>query len=426
MIHRFQILIWLSLLSLPWTGLGQTNSVDELVAEALRDNPDLASAEADVAAARGERRATGQWKNPEISAEYGEKRVFDRSTGELNGKGNAQNYSIMQTFEFPGKASLRKAIANQNIHLAELALEQMRLEVSAQARELTIQWVTAEQLADAEREVADRSETLVKMLGKRAPAGVQALLDQRIIEASLVSILTRTREAEEKRDGARFALNSLRGRKPNDPLRVTASMTPSPTKTEWAVLVERAKDSSLVLKSRNTEVEKAEKSLSQAKLGSAPDFSIGPFYSEERAVDRERVLGVGVSMPLPIWDSNRGQTEAARAGVAQAHARKDQASRDLERELAEHVNAYHLALKQLEKTPPEMLARLRDGAELADRQYRLGAVSVQTYLDMQQQYLEATDGILGAVTEAHARLLKIQVITADAALWSAPPQEKKP
>lgn len=387
----------------------------EVIAQAMADNPELKVFESEVAAARGERRAAGQWKNPEITAEYGEKRVSDRE-GNLTSKGNAQAYSINQTFEFPGKASLRKAIKDHDIHLAEISLAQLRLEVSARAHALAVEWLVSDREATAAREVADRSETLVHMLSKRAPAGAQLLLDQRIIEASMVGILTGAREAQERREMVRIGLNVLRGTPAESKLNIQASLEPPVFQKDWNALKGQAETASLLLKARVIELERADKSLSGARLGSAPDITIGPFFSQENAADRERVLGLGVTLPLPLWDSNRGQVDVAKAGISAAQARQAQALRDTEREMAQEYAAYQLSLKQLDKTPVSLLVRLREAAELADRQYRLGAVSVQTYLDMQSGYLEATKGILGAIQETHERLLRIQVITNDPAL----------
>ncbi len=404
------------ILSGTWTGLAQSNSVDSLVSQVLADHPVLLAAEAEVSAARGERRAAGQWKNPEVTVQQGEKRVADRATGELAGKGGAQLYSFSQTFEFPGKAGLRKAMADHDVRLAGLALDQLRLEIAAEARRLAVRWLTFEQEARAAREVADRSETLVQLLGKRTPAGVQFLLDQRVVEASLVNILNRAREAEETRDQTRIALNILRGWRPNDPPDVAMVLQPPETNAGWEALWQQASTANLSLRAGDEAIGKAHQDLSRARLEAAPDFTISPFYSEERAVDRERVLGVGVSLPLPFWDSGRGRTETARASLARAQAERANTVRTIQQRLAEELSAWRMASEQLRKTPMKMLDRLRESAELADRQYRLGAVEMPTYLEMQDQYLEATAGLLGSIRDAHEHRLNIQLLTADPSL----------
>jgi outer membrane protein, heavy metal efflux system len=430
MIREQHYILFLRVIGIFWitVGIGPLNaenrnpgsahilSVEDVVSEAMRENPDLMIAEATIAAARGERRTAGQWKNPEITAEYGEKRVSDRE-GDLTAKGNAQRYSFNQLFEFPGKASLRKAIAEKNIQLAELALAQLRLEVAAKTRSLAIEWLVATRIVKTVDEVADRSRSLVEMLTKRTPAGVQLLLDQRVIEGSMVTIKIQAREAAERQNNAQMALNILRGKPSQESLSIRTDLNPPSLHVARDALLQKASTANVVLKSSAVEIERADQSLSQARLGAAPDFTIGPFFSQENTPERERILGVGVSLPLPLWDWNRGQIDVAKADLNRAQARHTQAIRTAESNLIQEYTTYQLILKQLEETPLEFIRRFHDAADLADRQYRLGAISAQTYLGMQQQYLELTEGILNTIREAHERLYKIQVATSDPKLF---------
>ena len=50
-------------------------------------------------------------------------------------------------------------------------------------------------------------------------------------------------------------------------------------------------------------------------------------------------------------------------------------------------------------------------ADLAERSYRLGAVTATVYLDAQRQYLEATSALLDTRRDAVAAGLEIGVLT---------------
>src|SRR5260221_2194697 len=105
----------------------QTRTLDQLVAEALTHNPELKGMEAGVEAARGVRLQAGLWKNPDVSGSYAWRQV--RSPG-ANNDGFSDQLSLTQTFEFPGKATLRKALADQDVALAQIGLAQFRLALS--------------------------------------------------------------------------------------------------------------------------------------------------------------------------------------------------------------------------------------------------------------------------------------------------------
>jgi cobalt-zinc-cadmium efflux system outer membrane protein len=87
--------------------------------------------ETEISAAREERRQAGAWQNPEVSTEFGRKRV----RGDVSAEGTARALSASQTFEWLGRVSLRKAIANQQVQLAEAGLEQFRVALVGQVRQ---------------------------------------------------------------------------------------------------------------------------------------------------------------------------------------------------------------------------------------------------------------------------------------------------
>src|SRR5947208_2407134 len=147
-------------------GSAPTNALklEALVTEILANNPELNFYKAEVAAAKGERQSAGLWANPEVAGTAGSKRA---SGGGVSGEGLAWSVSVKQTFEWPGRMSLRKAIANKQIHLAELGYKQFRAALEARARGLALSVYAAEEKAAAAREVAGRYHELREVLAQR-------------------------------------------------------------------------------------------------------------------------------------------------------------------------------------------------------------------------------------------------------------------
>src|SRR5437762_11283562 len=109
-------------------------ALDALVADVLEHNPELNFYRAEIAAAKGERRTAATRANPELAATVGDKRVTD---GSLAGEGMAWSVSVRQTFDWPGRIPLRKAIANHQMQLAELGFSQFKAARAARTRTLT-------------------------------------------------------------------------------------------------------------------------------------------------------------------------------------------------------------------------------------------------------------------------------------------------
>ena len=77
-----------------------------------------------------------------------------------------------------------------------------------------------------------------------------------------------------------------------------------------------------------------------------PAITVGPFYSYEKAADRELQAGVGVSVPLPFWDRNAGNIATSKAREQQAQASLVTTQRDVERRVAENSAILPAALAQ--------------------------------------------------------------------------------
>jgi cobalt-zinc-cadmium efflux system outer membrane protein len=364
-----------------------TATIDQLTQLGLRQNAKLKMYEAELAAAKGERTQAGLWKNPEFSGEYGSRRVSD-STGNLQSDGYTRNFSVMQTFEFPGKASLRKAIAGKNIRLAELGLRQFRKALEGKIRSLALQHLAATANATAAAEVSERCTALIKLLRERPLAGVPQLLELRVIEGNLSELQQSAKEFAQAREETRLELNALLGLPANQPLAVQTELKPPAViGNDLNTLVMQGLSDNLQLKIREVEVEKAVKQVSAAKLEVAPDFSVGPFFSQDKAGDLEENFGAATTVTLPLWDWNQGNIEAAKARRQQADALLLDAKHKVEAEIARRYRAYELNRRQYTKTPQPTVDELREVADLADRQYRTGAISVQLFLDVQRQFL---------------------------------------
>ena len=136
-------------------------SLDDLVSEALAKNPELKFYEAEIAAAKGGRKAAGAPANPELSGGIGQKRV---SGGGVSAEGVAWSASVLQPFEWPGRLGLRKAIANRDLELAQLGYARFKVALAGQVRTLAYGLFAAQEKAAAAGEVADRFQALSEVL----------------------------------------------------------------------------------------------------------------------------------------------------------------------------------------------------------------------------------------------------------------------
>ncbi len=381
-----------------------------VVQEITASNPELKFYEAEIAVAKSRLRGSALRSDPELSLDVGRKRVRDM-TGTLAGSGTAWSVSVTQTFEWPGRLALRKAIANSQVELAELGLTRFQNALAGKARTLAYTVHAANAKANAVREVAERFAALKETFLARDPAGITPLLETRVIEAGELALQRRATEAELAVQTALIELNQLRGAPVDAPLRIASPVLKLNDAPATTALMAAARENNFDYRARRLEVEQQGFEIRLARNERYPAISVSPFYSQERAGDRESVLGVGLSVPLPITQRSRNAVDVAEARRRQAEVAVTVAQRELEREVFTAALTFSSKLAETRRWAPESVTKFQDAAALSDRHYRLGAVPIATYVELQNSYLDAVEALLDTQREAIEAGLKLQQLT---------------
>jgi outer membrane protein, heavy metal efflux system len=380
-----------------------------LVREALANNPELKFYAAEIAAAKGTLKTAGTMRNPELNTTAGYKNARD-NLGGPSGEGAAWSVSVNQTFEYPGRIALRKAIAKGDINLADLHLQQFRLTLAARVRTLAYSISIAEERSMAAREVADRFQALSDVLARRPAAGVTPLLEARIIDANTLSFQRQEREAALAARTAAAELNQLCGRRANATLQVSAGELKL-VEVSLRMLLDAARVNAFDIHIRQRELAQQGFKVALARNERFPAIAVGPYYSQENAADKEQQAGIGISLPLPLWDRNIGNIETSKAREEQAQASLIATQREVERRVTQSAATFEAKREQIAKWHVDMVARFREAAELADRNYRLGAVALPVYVETQRQYLEMVGALQEMKKDALQAAQELEVLT---------------
>jgi cobalt-zinc-cadmium efflux system outer membrane protein len=381
-----------------------------LVNQALRRNPELNFFVAEIAAARGSVRTAGTVRNSELSAEAGYKNSRENSGG-ARGDGAVLTLSLSQPFEYPGRIALRKAIANHDLVIAELHLQQFRMTLAARVRSLAYAMTSARERTRAVEEVTSRTQALNDVLKQRPLAGVAPQLEAQIISANLLTFQRQERESALVEKTLAAELNQLCGRPAEDAVTMNASPIAF-TPVSVPALLNAARSNAFDIRIRQVEFAQQGFKVALSKNERFPAISIGPFYSFENAIDREQRVGLGVSLPLPLWDRNVGNITSSKARQQQAEASLASAEREVERRVTQTAATLDAKRAEIEMWKKgSAVAKLREAAELADRNYRLGAVPLTTYLEIQKQYLEAIGVLNDAQKDALDAAQALEILT---------------
>ena len=377
----------------------------DLVNEALHKNPEIRFYEAEIDAARGGRDSAGKLANPELSTELGGMSLAQAKEGLV------WRASILQVFDFPGRMSLRKAIADRDIELAQLGLHQFKSQLANEVRARAGDVLLLQRKEAAARSVRERLESLVEVLVQRDTGSVSALLERRILEASLLNsdrILTDASKASRE---AAAALNVLCGRGPDQSLKLAGAVTSFPDVPQLAALKQQAARTNFDLQQKRLNVAKQGLKVDLTKSERWGDITFGPYMAGQHAGGTQIEGGFVFSIPLPLWNKNKGSIDAEKARTQQAEALLGATLRDLERDLAVARAAYLAELDALSRWRPESEKQFADAAAEADRHYRLGAVPAATYVEMQRGYLDAMDSLIESRRNAWKHRMEIERLT---------------
>lgn len=387
--------------------LKTAGDIDQLVARALAENPEIRFYETQIDLGHAELKSAGTRANPTLSMGGGHKQV--NSGGISNGY--AFTASVAQRIEFPQRIQLRKSIANGQIELARLGLEQFRAIIANRIRAAAFGRQAANERAGVAESVAQRTSGLLQALTQRDPAGVAPLLERRVIEARLVQLKRQARgfvsEAEQHRRELNYLVGSpLTADFPFSPMR--PALPEIPTDEALFTMMET---NNFDLRFHSEEIAQQGFRVKLARHERLPEVTLQPFFARETGGGSENIAGLGFSLPLPLWNRNKGRIDAAKARENQLRASFEATVRKLHRDLVFHSESYRARKRQLADWSAKSVEEFKKAAELGDRHFRLGAIEVSTYLELQTQYLDAIDSLLELKEEAYEELLELELLT---------------
>jgi cobalt-zinc-cadmium efflux system outer membrane protein len=402
--------VFLSLLLLLGPAFGHAESITELIGAAMRTNPELKFYETEVAAARAGKQTAGQLANPELGIEFSSKRTGSTSASGENGV--VWRAELAQTFDFPGRIALRKAIADRDIGLAQLGLLQFKSLLGNQVRKLAGDLSLLRKQATATRAVRERLAELIGVLVQRDTGNISAKLERRILEASLLTNDHTLTEVTKEADRIATTLNLLCGRAPDAGLQVANEPVELPPAPTLAALKERAAMGNFELQQKRVQLARQGLKIDLTKSERWGNIKFGPYLASENLTeDHERQAGIIFSVPLPLWNQNKGNIAAEQARQLGAQAMLAATLRDLERDLTVQHQGYVAELEALSHWQPETENEFKTAAEEADHHYRLGAVNAATYVEMQRGYLDALSALIESRRHAWEHRMELERLT---------------
>lgn len=367
--------------------------VADLVRQAVESNPEHQAYVSALAAEREAGTSASSNPDPVLSLEVGRKRLRDAGGAFLD-EGQVWTASLSQTFEWPERLRLRRAIADRQVEAARLGLGRFEQALEAKATVLAYRLSRAQVRAQACEEVAERFAGLRKALVGRDPSGPAPTIELRSVEAAEVVARRRSEEARLALQQALLEMNQLRGAPSLAPLVVKAPVLALKDAPKLEALLAAARDGNFSYRMQVLESEQLSLQSDLARSDSVPGFTAGPYVSQDRVGGRETIVGLRFDIPLPVSGRSGSAERAANERKRQSKASIAAAWRDVEKDLGQTWLSYASKVDQLRMHKDDPAVRFAEAAKLAESHFRAGALSLQLFMDAQAGYLEAVDSAL--------------------------------
>ncbi len=276
------------------------------------------------------------------------------------GQAGQQGAFIAQEFVTAGKLQLARDVAAHAVQQAQWALAAQRQRVQNDVRHAFYDVLVAQRSV----ELTDQ----LLLIGKQGTKAAEQLLKAK--EVSRVDVLQARIEAESTQILAEKARNRHQAAWRN--LLAVASVVDMPPATlegdlqdglallNWEEVVNRILAESPVLAEARTGVARAEAALDREIAGRVPNVDVQASTQYDNAT-RDRIAGIEIGMPMPVFNRNQGNIRKAQAEVALARAEVCRVALELKQRLAIAFEQYQNARSQVERYAGEILpsARLR-------------------------------------------------------------------
>ena len=392
-------------LTVPVVAADEPLTLAAALRRALEHHPRIRALEAERHRLRGERAAARQWlpDNPALAGDWTNRDGPDDTTTDWE-------VSLSQRFEVAGQRGHRLDAVSRRSDTLEAELGALRVDVAAQVRQAYTALSVAQRREQVAAEMVSLNDRLVQIARARFTAGDVA--DADVALASLARSEALRRRLEEARASAAarrelavsLGLEHLPAVTPVAPAPPAA---PPPLAELEPLLADHPRLATL-----DRQRQAGEADLALARAARLPDLTVSAHAGEEES--RDTLVGVGLSLPLPLFHRRQGEIGTARAELARLAADAGRVRAELHQEMERARTALVAALEELALFDSEILPGLDTHLGRIHRAYELGEMDLTTLTVTQAQVVAARFDHLQALLDAwRARIDLDRAVGAD-------------
>jgi cobalt-zinc-cadmium efflux system outer membrane protein len=385
---------------------GDGLSLPDALDLARRNNPDLLAARQDIAVGAARSAKARYWIqfNPQVGGR-GAHREF------AGGDGRPEfGVSATQEVEIAGQRGQRIDEASENAKkVAALLRDRERLLTAAVTRAFFAA-LAARQRVALQRTIEALDQRILDATTARVRAGDSPRMEANLAEIRYGQARRDTIAGETRAAAALLELKRLLGLPPERVLEPSGELRGSARAVTLPDLLARALAQRPDLLAAEAELARTRAALSLASRGRIPNPTLEGFYETEAetAGGRDRIVGGGLTLPLPLFNRNQAEIMALAAQEQQARHLLDATRLTVEKEVAEALGAYDAARRALEVLEGRVLEPARANFAFIETAYHEGKIDLLQLIVLNNDLVQAQIGYLESLEDfrdAEARLV---------------------
>jgi cobalt-zinc-cadmium efflux system outer membrane protein len=340
----------------------QGMTLAELETLALRSNPTLTQAAAQIDAARGKALQAGLYPNPTVGY-VGDQMGTAGTAGELQGG------FIEQTIITGKKLRLSRAKYDQEANEAAILADAQELRVLTAVRLHFYRLLARQRILDLHRELLKNAEESLRTHKEMANTGQASQPDVLLAEVEMNRSTLALRTAQNQYRAAWEALRAVVGAPDLCAASLDGKLEPDGAALDWQTSLDRLLSDSPELQAAHAHVLHDQIALKREKVEPIPDVTIQAatgFNYETRST----VAGVQVGIPLPVFDRNQGTIRQAQADLMRSTAEVSRVELSLRQRLADVFSDYQTAWESAQLLRESSLPKARLARDIMRDMYQ--------------------------------------------------------
>ncbi len=333
--------------------------------------------------------------NPTLSVEYG--------AGSMLANEGEYQYSLAlsQPIELGGKRGKRMRAAGIFIEVAKAQAADTARKLTGQMRALFGEAMAVAARLDLLERMNGLNERMARVMETRLRVGDASKLDSSLLLAETNRLAAQRIQAEAQLAGLLLQIKTLAGFATEEPLTLRWRGDPPVLEITQEAALQLAMRNRPDLQVARLREEMAEAAIDLAKAQAVPDLSVSALYSQgvdmhygllapaTHMVDRRKLFGFGVTIPLPLSNRNQGAIAEAVAQAGQMRAEREGLEQMIRRDVLLAYQRYEAARRALDVLNRGVVYETQESFRIVKLAYDLGELRLLDVVNQQRLFVEA-------------------------------------